>query len=338
MGYFLTEVSSSAHVVPLAGALEYQDEAGNRCALGLLQGYVSNQGDAWSNTLDYAKQFLETARLKPLDEVLAQAEAIHALPLQLMRTLGRRTGELHQALCRQTGDPVFDPEPITPEDLSAWCGQIRDEAMHTLDLVQRRQTTLPASLAKEVKRLLALRTTIADRLSALTSVDLIAFKTRHHGDYHLGQVLLVENDFIIVDFEGEPARPLPERRIKQSPLRDVAGMLRSFDYAASVAVAHCSVERPEDKTLLDTLARNLEQLATEAFLSSYREEIAGCPSFPANSEHAERLIRLFTLEKAFYELRYELEHRPEWVGVPLGGILRLLDVDEGQSNNGTSLP
>ncbi|MCI0409216.1 MAG: putative maltokinase, partial [Acidobacteria bacterium] len=337
LGHFLTEISPFAHVVPLAGALEYQDVEGNRFALGLLQGYVANQGDAWSYTLDYLKRFLEAARLKPLEEMMAQAEELHAVHLLMMHTLGRRTGELQQALSRRTGDPAFDPEPISAEDLSYWSEQIRDEAVRTLDLVQRYQERLPASLGTEIERLLSLRRAIENRISDLTPLDLEAFKTRHHGDYHLGQVLLVENDFIIVDFEGEPARPLHERRAKHSPLRDVAGMLRSFDYAASVAVQYCALERPEDRMLLEPHARAWERLARAAFLAGYREGVEGCPSYPANPDHSDRLIRLFMLEKALYELRYELDNRPDWIGVPLLGLLRLLGAEADQANGTRSL-
>jgi maltose alpha-D-glucosyltransferase / alpha-amylase len=156
-------------------------------------------------------------------------------------------------------------------------------------------------------------------------VDLQAAKTRYHGDYHLGQVLLAENDFIIVDFEGEPARPLEERRAKHSPLRDVAGMLRSFNYAAYAVLRQITSERPDDSVLLEPIVQAWERFAVNAFLCGYRESISECPSYPIDSGHASALIDLFTLEKAFYELRYELENRPDWVAIPLKGLHRLLN-------------
>jgi maltose alpha-D-glucosyltransferase / alpha-amylase len=325
MGRFLTEISPFRHIAPLVGALEYQGPGDNRYVLGLLQGYVSNQGDAWTYTLDYLERHLETARLQPLDAALAQAEELHAPYLMMMRTLGRRTGELHQALAKETGDAAFDPEPIRPQDLDAWCGRIRNEALHTLDSLPRHMDAIPQHLLPDTGLLLNSRMRISDRISALRPVDLQAAKTRYHGDYHLGQVLLAENDFIIVDFEGEPARPLEERRAKHSPLRDVAGMLRSFNYAAYAVLRQLTSERPDDSVLLEPIVQAWEGFAVNAFLYGYRESISECPSYPIDSGHASGLIDLFTLEKAFYELRYELENRPDWVAIPLKGLHRLLN-------------
>ena len=325
MGRFLTEISPFRHIAPLVGALEYQGLGDNRYALGLLQGYVSNQGDAWIYTLDYLERHLETARLQPSEEALAQAEELHAPYLMMMRTLGRRTGELHQALAKETGDAAFDPEPIRPQDLDAWCRRIRGEALHTLDRLSRHMDAIPQHVRPDTELLLNSRTQISDRISALRPADLQAAKTRYHGDYHLGQVLLAENDFIIVDFEGEPARPLEERRAKHSPLRDVAGMLRSFNYAAYAVLRQITSERPDDSVLLEPIVQAWERFAVNAFLYGYRESISKCPSYPIDSGHASALIDLFTLEKAFYELRYELENRPDWVAIPLKGLYRLLN-------------
>ena len=325
MGRFLTEISPFAHIAPMAGALEYQGPGGNRFALGLLQGHVSNQGDAWTYTLNYLERHLETARLQPLEEALAQAEELHAPYLMMMRTLGQRTGELHQALAKETGDAAFDPEPIRPQDLDAWCERIRNEALYTLDRLPRHMDAIPQHVRPDIELLLDSRIRISDHISALRPVGLQAAKTRYHSDYHLGQVLLAENDFIIVDFEGEPARPLEERRAKHSPLRDVAGMLRSFDYAAYAVLRQITSERPDDSVLLEPIVQAWERFAVNAFLSGYRESISECPSYPIDSGHASALIELFTLEKAFYELRYELKNRPDWVAIPLKGLHRLLN-------------
>ena len=153
---------------------------------------------------------------------------------------------------------------------------------------------------------------------------LSAVKTRYHGDYHLGQVLLVNNDFLITDFEGEPARSVEERRRKHSALRDVAGMLRSFSYASAVAVNHCTSERPADRSRIGPLAANWEEDTADAFLAGYLDAIAGCPVYPEQPLHAQALIRLFVLEKALYELRYEMDNRPEWLSIPLYALLRQL--------------
>jgi maltose alpha-D-glucosyltransferase/alpha-amylase len=148
-------------------------------------------------------------------------------------------------------------------------------------------------------------------------------KIRHHGDYHLGQVLVKRNDFIIVDFEGEPSRPLEERRAKHSPLRDVAGMLRSFSYAAAVALQQSRRQGP-DPRVSAALAR-WQTETSSAFLDAYREQIRGTVSWPSDPRVAAQLIELFSLEKALYELRYELANRPDWVGIPLAAVLSQLD-------------
>lgn len=173
-------------------------------------------------------------------------------------------------------------------------------------------------------RLTAARDTILKRINSLKPVDLQSLKTRYHGDYHLGQVLVAKNDFIIIDFEGEPARTLEERRSKHSPLKDVAGMLRSFNYAGHAALTFATNDRPADLPSLEPFVRDWEQRTVEAFLSGYTEALADCPVYPADPANARALIDLFLLEKAFYELRYELDNRPDWVKVPLNGLAELL--------------
>src|SRR5262249_7883933 len=158
---------------------------------------------------------------------------------------------------------------------------------------------------------------------ALAPAELAAVKTRHHGDFHLGQVLAVQNDFYIIDFEGEPGRPLAARRRKNSPLRDVAGMIRSFDYAASAAVRQIAATRPTALPRITVLADAWRQRAVDGFRAAYRKTMRGCPSYPANKLQAKALIDFFTLEKAVYEVGYELANRPDWLAIPLNGILRL---------------
>ena len=324
LGRFLTEVSPFDHIVPLAGALEYRGTDGTVVTLALLQGFVANQGDAWSYTLNYLQRFLEDCLMRP-EEMATEAEERHAGHLMMMYTLGLRTGQLHAALAKQTGDAAFDPEPISAEDLDAWANQVRDDVIHTLDKLERSQEKLPETLRKSAEQLLGLRSVALECVAILKPADLQAAKTRYHGDYHLGQVLLVKNDFIIIDFEGEPARPLAERRRKHTPLKDVAGMLRSFDYAAHAALFSMTEEQPENYSRLEPFARDWERKTSAAFLGGYGEAIEGCPAYPADPDHARPLIDLFTIEKALYELRYELDNRPTWVGVPLRGLLELFE-------------
>ncbi|MDX1653856.1 MAG: maltose alpha-D-glucosyltransferase [Candidatus Competibacteraceae bacterium] len=323
IGRFLTEASPFANIVPVAGALELRKEDGTTATLALLQSFVSNQGDAWSHTLDYLKRFLEDCLLRP-DEVREQLQDWHGVDMMLMRTLGLRTGELHVALAKQTGDPAFDPEPIGGEDLKHWTETIRQEALDTFNRLERNRDKIPEVHQAGAQRLAGSVNSVLDHLGALAPADIQAVKTRFHGDYHLGQVLVSKNDFIIIDFEGEPARTLEERRRKNSPLKDVAGMLRSFNYAAFAALEKFTAEKPENAALLEPFIQDWERKARSAFMEGYREAVEGCPVWPENSDHAQGLIDLFTLEKALYELRYELDNRPTWVGVPLNGLLELL--------------
>jgi maltose alpha-D-glucosyltransferase/alpha-amylase len=173
-------------------------------------------------------------------------------------------------------------------------------------------------------RLLESRSAIVSHLPTLAPSGLQACKTRLHGDYHLGQVLMVENDFVIIDFEGEPARDPEERRQKHSPLKDVAGMLRSFDYAGMMALQRRSIDRPQERERLAPYAEEWVRRASAAFLAGYRQAAQGCCVWPEDPAHGEALIQLFTWEKALYEVRYEMGNRPDWLGVPLRGLVSLL--------------
>jgi maltose alpha-D-glucosyltransferase/alpha-amylase len=177
--------------------------------------------------------------------------------------------------------------------------------------------------------LLARRDHLLDSIATLVPEGLAAVKTRFHGDLHLGQVLAVQNDFYIIDFEGEPARPLAERRYKSSPLRDVAGMIRSFDYAATTAARRMAEARPAMVQRIDRLADLWRQRGVDGFRAAYRKSMRGCAAYPANKLHAKALIDFFTLDKAIYEVNYELANRPDWVAIPLNGILRVLAKTKG---------
>lgn len=322
IGRFLTEKAKFPNMAPVVGAVEYVDSDGGCMTLALLQGYVGNQGDCWSYTLDYLERFLEECRAAVTPPV--PAEQAHGAYLVLMRTLGQRTGELHNALATVTGDPAFDPEPVTDADLAAWALQVQAEAAATLDQLDRRQEGLADTARALAQTVLAQRHALRDRLQACISGHLDAVKTRYHGDYHLGQVLLAKNDVVITDFEGEPICPLAERRRKHSPLRDVAGMLRSFNYAAHTAVAQDSAERPESLPRLELLMRDWEAEVGRVFLTAYDETVHGS-GLLATSATLRGLLDLFLLEKALYEVRYELDNRPNWVAIPLRGILVLLN-------------
>jgi maltose alpha-D-glucosyltransferase/alpha-amylase len=247
---------------------------------------------------------------------------VHGAYLSLVQTLGTRTGELHAAFARRTGDAGFDPEPATAQDYDDWKRRVSEDAAAALDLLARRVDQLPAAVIAEARALIARRSEVLARIDAQRMPTGTVLKTRQHGDYHLGQVLVSRNDFIITDFEGEPARSLEERRRKHSPVRDVAGMVRSFSYAAGTALGRAA-ESAEDEARLAPLAADWETETRAAFLTAY-DETARAAGIYASDGDFRALLDLFELEKALYELRYELNNRPDWVRWPLAGINRLM--------------
>ncbi|MCW5621751.1 MAG: maltose alpha-D-glucosyltransferase [Burkholderiales bacterium] len=317
MGRFLTTVAGFANAVPLAGALELVHETGSTTTLALLQGYVENQGDGWGYTLAYLARFLEEQRTA-LDVPPAE---VHGGYLALVHTLGLRTGELHRALATRSGDPAFDPEPITADDLAHWRVRVRDDAAATLQHLQRRLPTLPEPTRTLAEQVLVQRQEILARIDAFAPAEVQAAKIRYHGDYHLGQVLLNRNDFVITDFEGEPARSIEERRSKHSPMRDVASMLRSFDYAQASTLIDAAAQWPDDGARLESLVGTWEREVRRVFLDAYAQATAGGLLYREFAQ-MRGLITLFEVEKVFYELRYEMDNRPTWMAIPLRGILR----------------
>jgi maltose alpha-D-glucosyltransferase/alpha-amylase len=315
IGRYLTEVVRFPNIVPVAGAAEYRHNDGRVVTLALLQAFVMNQGDGWDYTVNYLVRFLEERRTD-----VAMAEDAHGAYLELVKTLATRTAELHRALATPTSDEAFSPEPITAKDISHWLSNTRGEAEKTLDLLAQRVAQLPAATVAEGELLLSRRETLLERISAAVPNLPRGIKARHHGDYHLGQVLLKRNDFIIVDFEGEPARPLAERRIKHSPLRDVAGMLRSFAYAHRTAMQRCTVQSAEDCGRWESLVDKWESDVRRMFVTCY-DEIARPAGIYQSLEEVQPLLTLFEVEKALYEMRYELNNRPDWASIPLRSLI-----------------
>ncbi len=330
MGRYLTEVSPFPHIVPLAGSLEFVADDGTSTALALLQGFVANQGDAWTQRLDYLGRFFEECLTWPGDEPTDGLDERHAVEVMRMETLGRRTAELHAALAVPSGDAAFEPEPIAAADLERWRADLRDEARATLEVLARAAgpgSRLADDDAEHARALLERSDAILAHVDGLLPDATTGLKTRFHGDYHLGQVLVTEDDFVIIDFEGEPERAPEERRRKLSPLKDVAGMLRSFDYAAEAALDRATVDREHVPEGLIAYARDWQQRVHDAFLSEYRTVAAGGGFLPEDPAHVDALLAHFCWQKALYELRYELAQRPDWVGVPLHGLARLLGED-----------
>jgi maltose alpha-D-glucosyltransferase / alpha-amylase len=319
IGRYLTEVAKFPNIVPVAGAVEYTDHESASYTMALLQAFVPNQGDGWTYTVDYLARFLEDRRsgVPMLDDA-------HGLYLSLVRTLAVRTGELHRALARATDDPAFAPEPIMPEDVSRWGANVRVMAEATLSLLSGRLAQLSASVTAEAQALLGRRVRLLQRIGACSAAVPRGLKTRRHGDYHLAQVLLKRNDFIIVDFEGEPGRPLAERRAKHSPLTDVAGMLRSFAYARYAALERCALQAGDDCGRWEPQLHAWEQEVRRTFLTGY-DEVASGAGLYESLQQVTPLLTLFEIDKALYEVRYELGNRPDWARIPLHSLLGLTE-------------
>ncbi|MEZ2297244.1 maltose alpha-D-glucosyltransferase [Variovorax sp. RCC_210] len=330
MGRFLTEVEYP-NCVPVLGALEYIGNDGRTMTLAMVQSYVANQGDGWDYTLGYLERFLRDVATTDGATAAPDVLAVHGGFLALMATLGRRTGELHRALATRTGAAAFDPEPLSATDVAGYRTHATTDATATLALLRDRIDVLPAGAQADAHTLLAageaLHANIAERRFVGEGEGkgggAAALKSRYHGDYHLGQVLVKDNDFIIIDFEGEPARSFEERRAKSSPLRDVAGMLRSFNYARWSALRRVA-QSPDEAEKLAAPAIAWEQATRDAFLKGYAEAIAAPGDAAGGSPLDAELLSLFELEKALYELRYELNNRTDWVQVPLHGVLALI--------------
>lgn len=321
MGRFLCDVAHFPYTVPVLGTLEYRSTAGGVITLALLQGYLENQGDAWDYTLNYLENHLELCLHGSAPAADGEEEA-HGGYLALVRTLGLRTAQMHMALAVPTGDAAFDPEPLAPDEGERWVEGVRAEIEETFVMLDTRLSSLPEEAQGDAHAVLAMRAQLLDK--AALSAPTVGQKIRYHGDYHLGQVLLQQNDFAITDFEGEPGRPIDERRRKHTPLRDVAGMIRSFNYALYTALDHVTMGQAEHGASLLPHARFWERATVSAFLESYAAAMEGTSLWESFTA-AREWLTLFLLEKAFYELRYEMKNRPQGVGIPLRGLLSGLE-------------
>ncbi|NBC32533.1 MAG: maltose alpha-D-glucosyltransferase [Alphaproteobacteria bacterium] len=330
MGRFLTEVAGYANTPALLGSVVHVSGDGTPTALAILQRFERSQGNGWDYTLEYLQRHLEEMRLGIGGPDMSMEER-HAVYLQQAATLGRRTAELHRALALDTGNPNFDPEPMTADDMAGIETDVLEQANHAFSTLEQVRPTLSAGVGALVSRLIERRDDCQALIRKLVSVVPEAAKTRHHGDYHLGQVLVAGDDFILVDFEGEPRRGLAERRAKKSPMRDVAGMVRSFDYAAWAGAKSAAETSPDWYDELLGQAMTWRRLATEAFLGAYRAFIGDCVSFPPDAAVAQQLLDLLILEKALYEINYEAANRPGWLSIPTAGVIALLDAPQGEA-------
>ena len=345
IGRYLTE-KGFAHIPPVAGALEYQAGRKEPNTLAILQEFVPNQSDAWEYTLHALEPYFEhilERRSEKGAAVIPQASLLElsAAPvphemlesmgiyLEAVRILARRTAELHTVLATAADDSRFAPESFSRLYQRSLYQSMRTLAGRNLPLLRRNLKDIPPKFQAHARQVVELKKDILDRFHHLLDLKITGMRTRCHGDYHLGQVLYTGKDFVIIDFEGEPARPIGERRIKRSPLRDVAGMLRSFHYAAYaalIALENRGGFQPEDLPSLESWANHWYVWVCATFVKTYLAVAAQARFLPASKQEMEVLLDTLLLEKAVYELGYELNNRPQWVNIPIQGIRQLMAV------------
>jgi maltose alpha-D-glucosyltransferase/alpha-amylase len=314
MGRFLTEASAYRHIAAVAGAVDYVErEGGEPTTLAILQKFVPNQGDAWTYSLEYIDRELALP--------VSEAEAPHFFYRAQIALLGQRIAELHRALAKPTGDAAFDPEPMSGVEFGKWRDAVVAQMQATLDRVAGARE-LPVSMQPLVDQLAGARASLEGFLRALRCDTAGLVKTRYHGNLHLGQVLIAENDFVVIDFEGDPARPPGEWRIKHSPLRDVAGMLRSFSYAANAALVKAQAHQKESAATPVAEIDAWEGAAIRAFLDGYRQFSRGLASVPADDNSWQAALALCVTERALQDLNHEMEERPEWIHLPIRQLLK----------------
>jgi maltose alpha-D-glucosyltransferase/alpha-amylase len=337
---YLSEERGNTHVPTFVGTFEYAPREGESTALGILQSLIDNQGDGWSWMLEELGRYYESCATRAfppslrsqLDRPLltwlddgAGGETVDLVGLSYKAAamLSRRTAEMHIDLAAETTNPAFRVGLLKKAEFAALSLRLREHSRHVFDGLKHGIAGFPDDVVEHAALVLGKRREITERFRALEDLDLALKATRVHGDYHLGQVLRVREDFVVLDFEGEPARPIAERRMLESPLKDVAGMLRSFSYAAQVGYLNYVARRPREAGPLEPWARLWESCVSAAFLRNYREAIGGLGLAPTSATDFQLLLDAFLLDKALYELDYELNNRPGWVRIPLLGILSL---------------
>jgi maltose alpha-D-glucosyltransferase/alpha-amylase len=328
---FLTEKAQFTQIPPYVGTIEYNRQGLEPVSVALLQGFVPNEGDAWGFTLNHVGQYFERILARrsewgqeiPVDLSILD-ELIDGFYSEMIHLLGKRTAQLHLSLSSEPEDPDFVPEPFSTLYQRSVYQSMRSLTNKVYRLLENNLGKLSGEVKVKASELLSSKAKILSKLTNVLGKKISAMKIRIHGDYHLGQVLFTGKDFVIIDFEGEPARALSERRLKRSPLRDVAGMVRSFHYAAYAGLLRHPSVRIEDRPFLEPWLRVWYHHVSRIFLDSYRTTVGDAPFIPEKYEELALLYDVFLLEKAVYELGYELNNRPDWVIIPLAGIQYIL--------------
>ncbi len=326
---FLTE-HGFGNTAPLYGEVVRVDSEGIPYTIGLAQGFVRNQGDAWSWTLDFLS--LTVDELATTDSGADINADLFAPYNVFAAAIGRRLGELHAVFATPTDDPAFKPEPTSTAILDEWADGAIEQIDTALDLLRRVQEWPDPLAEAQAKELLGLADALREAARRLAAGGAGSLRTRVHGDFHLGQVLVVQSDAYLIDFEGEPARTMEQRRAKSSPIRDVAGLLRSFDYAAAAALPGRVAASPQASARRAEILERFRADAAASFLAAYRAVLAEAPHQWVSPDGEQAMLDLFLLEKAAYEVRYEAANRPTWIGIPIQGLhaiaARLVGVEE----------
>jgi len=335
---FLTENKGFQHAPPFAGSIELKRPDSEASTFALLQGFIPNEADAWTITLDALGRYFDRvlSRKKELENTKPklpsdfQVDFAHIPPmlqeliggpnLEHAAMLGQRTAQMHLSLSDDSDDPSFQPEAFSKLYQRSLYQSMRSEALRGLQFLSRNKRNLSEDLSASADEILDSKHQIIEHFQLLTKKKISAMKIRTHGDYHLGQVLFTGKDFIIIDFEGEPARRTGERRLKYPCFRDVAGMLRSYHYASYNAFFQATDSRPEDTEILRDWVKPWYQYVSGVFLNSYLKTIGDSEIIPKEKGEIQILLETFLISKAIYELIYELNNRPTWAVIPIEGI------------------
>jgi maltose alpha-D-glucosyltransferase / alpha-amylase len=346
----LTEKMQFPHSPALVGAIEYRIPNAEPLTFGIMHEFLNNSTQAWEHVLGEIGKYFEQvgieftganldAELTPetrwIDLVDREPTplALEALGpfLNSAALLGTRTAEMHLALAAAKDIPAFAPEPFTPFYQRGLFQSMRNHGRRVLQMLRKQLPNLPDASQSDARAIVDLEADIIARFRQITERKITALRIRCHGDYHLGQVLYTGKDFKLIDFEGEPMRAISERRIKRSPLRDVAGMLRSFHYASHAGLLTeipGVVVRTQDSAALAPWARFLYVWTSAAFVKAYLTQVGDAPFVPASRDELRCLLDTYLLEKSLYELDYEMNNRPTWISIPIRGVLDLMDVPQ----------
>ncbi|MFH0753457.1 MAG: maltose alpha-D-glucosyltransferase [Candidatus Omnitrophota bacterium] len=330
---YLSEERKYDYTPVFAGQVKYMRPKAEPTAICVLQSYVHSQSDAWNYTVDQIKLYFDQilSRIQDTDPsplaslaLIDMKMVIDPFYIEMVKRLAFRTAQMHQQLAVNTPDPNFKPETFSMLYQRSIYQNMGSRARLTLRTLRKYCEKLSPELQGEAVPVLEAEREIYDWFKTILSTKFTGKTIRIHGDFHLGQVLFTGKDFMIIDFEGEPARSLSERRLKRSALRDVAGMLRSFHYASYATLFMNRTVREADVSLLEAAADRWNHHVGGVFLNAYFDAVGDAEFLPKDRREVDVLLRSFLLDKAIYELYYELNNRPDWMVIPLRGIRHIL--------------